>query len=61
MSVLARRVSGGKPFSGRVKVKGNFCVRGCFVNLRVTNSDSEADITMDEKTGRLSFLIKEKV
>jgi hypothetical protein len=33
MSVLARRVSGGKPLSGRVKVKGNFCVRDCFKSL----------------------------
>ena len=44
--VLARLVSGGEAFLGRAQVKGNFCLRACFMNLRTTQKD--VDIIIDE-------------
>lgn len=44
--LLARLVSGGKAFLGRASVKGRFCLRACFVNLRTTRAD--VDIIIDE-------------
>lgn len=44
--LLARLVSGGKAFLGRASVKGRFCLRACFMNLRTTRAD--VDIIIDE-------------
>jgi len=44
--VLARLVSDGGAFLGRAKVKGLFCLRACFMNLRTTRED--VDFIIDE-------------
>ncbi len=44
--VLARLVSEGIAFLGRAKVKGLFCFRACFMNLRTTRED--VDIIIDD-------------
>ncbi|WAC08404.1 MAG: pyridoxal-dependent decarboxylase [Thermodesulfobacteriota bacterium] len=38
-SVLARLLSEGIAFLGRAQVKGKFCLRACFMNLRTTRED----------------------
>ncbi|MBN2467223.1 MAG: hypothetical protein JXD19_03635 [Deltaproteobacteria bacterium] len=38
-NVLARLVSDGTAFLGRAQVKGWFCLRACFMNLRTTRED----------------------
>ncbi len=37
--VLARLLSEGVAFLGRAQVKGKFCLRACFMNLRTTRED----------------------
>ena len=37
--VLARLVSEGIAFLGKARVKGKFCLRACFLNLRTTRED----------------------
>lgn len=44
--VLARLVSEGIAFLGRAQVKGQFCFRACFMNLRTTRVD--VDLIIDE-------------
>lgn len=44
--VLTRLVSGGKAFLGRAQVKGQFCLRACFMNLRTMHED--VDLIIDE-------------
>jgi aromatic-L-amino-acid decarboxylase len=45
-NVLKRLVSSGIAFLGRAQVKGTFCLRACFMNLRTTRED--VDIILDE-------------
>jgi aromatic-L-amino-acid decarboxylase len=45
-NVLARLVSEGTAFLGRAQVKGQFCLRACFMNLRTTRDD--VDLIVDE-------------
>ena len=45
-NVLKRLVSSGIAFLGRAQVKGTFCLRACFMNLRTTRKD--VDIILDE-------------
>ena len=45
-NVLARLVSEGTAFLGRAQVKGRFCLRACFMNLRTTRED--VDLIVDE-------------
>ncbi|GAK58315.1 pyridoxal-dependent decarboxylase [Candidatus Vecturithrix granuli] len=44
--VLARLLSEGIAFLGRAEVKGKFCLRACFMNLRTTGED--VDRILDE-------------
>ena len=44
--VLSRLVSGGTAFLGTARVKGLFCLRACFMNLRTTRED--VDLIIDE-------------
>lgn len=44
--VLARLVSSGTAFLGRAQVKGRFCLRTCFMNLRTRPED--VDLILDE-------------
>ncbi len=45
-NVLKRLVSSGIAFLGRAQVKGTFCLRACFMNLRTTRED--VDLILDE-------------
>lgn len=45
-NVLARLVSESIAFLGRARVKGQFCLRACFMNLRTTRKD--VDHILDE-------------
>ena len=45
-NVLTRLVSEGTAFLGRAQVKGRFCLRACFMNLRTTRED--VDLIVDE-------------
>ena len=43
---LARLVTEGSAFLGRARIKGRFCLRACFMNLRTTSAD--VDVVLDE-------------
>jgi len=50
--VLARLVSEGTAFLGRAQVKGRFCLRACFMNLRTTREDVDLIVNEMIRLGR---------
>lgn len=50
--VLARLLSEGVAFLGRAEVKGKFCLRACFMNLRTTRDDVDRILEEMVRFGR---------
>jgi len=51
--LLRRLVESGFAFLGRAFVKGEFCMRACFINLRTEEEDIVAIINEVLRLGRL--------
>lgn len=50
--ILEQIVSSGFAFLGRAMVKGRFCLRACFMNLRTTRKDAEIIINEIKRLGK---------
>jgi len=50
--LLARLLSEGVVYLGRAEVRGAFCLRACFMNLRTTREDVDAILDGMIRLGR---------
>ena len=55
--ILEQMVSSGVAFLGRAMVKGKFCMRACFMNLRTTRKDVKVIINEIKRLGKEQLLI----